>query len=357
MVYENKDPLHEYVWSQIPKLKTISTKSLESMFEDFHPDDLVRNSQMSAVELTDTFRLSFITESLTEQYAETFHKGAHIHEAQWLSDYITGFWEPDEKGHADPFRNVLTDFGIDKRKLEIEVELANEQTNYSSKHGSGLHPISLTTYGLIQECITDYWYELQRSFFPSKSYTAKAIGQVKGREALHTVQFKTLTAIQLEQDPLLLELIIQTIKNFQMPANHIPTVSSIEHRTQSWIPHMNGSIYELLKRILSNIYAVLQDKGLFGKILLEYASESEQRILARFPNEVISRAISSMRGGPGFVGELILEDLGIISSELQAPKTNFENLQFKFKQIVKRWASERLQLENFLPSTSPLKPS
>ena len=48
MVYENKDPLHEYVWSQIPKLKTISTKSLESMFEDFHPDDLVRNSQMSA---------------------------------------------------------------------------------------------------------------------------------------------------------------------------------------------------------------------------------------------------------------------------------------------------------------------
>ena len=355
MVYKNGDPLDQYVWSQIPKLKTIPSESLEAMFEDFSPDDLVRNSQMSADELTNTFRLSYITESLTEQYAATFHEGARKYNAKWLSDYITGFWEPDEKGHADPFRNVLTDFGIDKRTLDDEVHQAHEQTNYSSKHGSGLHPISLTTYGLIQECITDYWYELQRSFFPSTSHTSKAIGLVKGREALHTVQFKTLTAMQLEQDPLLLELIINTIKNFQMPANHIPTISHIEQQTQNWIPHMNGSVYELLKRILGKIYDALQDTSSFGKILLEYASESEQRILSLLPNKFTSRVISSMRGGPGFVGELILESLGIIPNEIEAPKTNFETVQYRLKQIVKRWVKEQVRLEDFLGNAPTVK--
>ncbi len=355
MVYKNDDPLQQYVWAQIPKLKTVPPESLETMFENFSPDDLVRNSQLSADELTNTFRLSYITESLTEQYSATFHEGARKYDAKWLSDYITGFWEPDEKGHADPFRNVLTDFGIDKRKLDDEVQEASEQTDYSSKHGSGLHPISLTTYGLIQECITDYWYELQRSFFPPTSNTSKAIGLVKGREALHTVQFKTLTAMQIEQDPLLLELIIDTIKNFQMPANHIPTISHIEHQTQNWIPHMNGSVYELLKRILGKIYDALQDTSLFGRILLEYASESEQRILNLFPNKFTSRAISSMRGGPGFVGELILESLGILSNEMEAPKTNFETMQYKLKQIIKRWIADQLRLEEFLGPPATVK--
>ena len=75
-------------------------------------------------------------------------------------------------GHADPFKNILVDFGLDQKLLDLEINNARSETDYFLHHSSGSHPVSLTTYGMIQECITDYWYELQRGFFPDNSNTS-----------------------------------------------------------------------------------------------------------------------------------------------------------------------------------------
>ena len=344
----NLGPLQSYVNEQIPKLKTIDSRDLSGMFEHFRPEEIVKQSGMSANEIIDSFRLSLITESLTEQYAKTFKQGASLHGAQWLNDYVVGFWEPDENGHADHFKNVLVDFGINQTQLDFEIGEARETTDYQTKHNSGLHPIALTTYGLIQECITDYWYELQRAFFPSSSNTAKIIGKVKGREALHTVQFRSLTALQLEADPFLLKEVIHAIKSFEMPSNHIPNVSAIEAKTQTWIPKMNGSVLKLLERIITHLHIALQDKEKLGKVLTEYASSKEQRFFSLVPNHIVAICLDKIKGGHGIIGEVILEDLGIVSSENEAPKTFSEEVQFRIKEVIKKWVSSSLQLEGFV---------
>ena len=80
--------LYNYVDNQIPKLKTIQTSDLESMFENFSPEKIVETSNLSSDEVIDSFRLSLITESLTEQYAETYKIGADMHDAQWLNNFV-----------------------------------------------------------------------------------------------------------------------------------------------------------------------------------------------------------------------------------------------------------------------------
>ena len=349
-----KSKMTTYVNEQIPKLKTVTNDDLESMFENFSPDQIVETSGLTAEEVVDSFRLSLITESLTEQYSETYKLGAKMFDAQWLNDYVVGFWEPDENGHADPFKNILLDFGLDQKVIADQIDEAKHTTDYKIHHEAGFSPIALTTYGMIQECITDYWYELQRNFFPKSSNTNKVISKVKGREALHTVQFRDLTAFQLEADPSLLPEIIHSTINFSMPSNHIPVVQEIEAKTQEWLPKMDGDVTELLRRIIFHINGSLNDKTRLGQLLTEYASASENRFLALVPNHVLSSAISHLKGGYGLVGEIILEQLGLSASEPDMPKDFNESLQFKIKSILKRWAIRRMDLEGLLQSGNPM---
>ncbi|MFL2804024.1 MAG: hypothetical protein ACJ0BB_03880 [Dehalococcoidia bacterium] len=344
--------LYNYVNNQIPKLKIMQTSDLESMFENFSPEKIVETSSLTSNEVIESFRLSLITESLTEQYAETYKIGADMYDAQWLNNFVKGFWEPDELGHADPFKNILIDFGINQKDLEIEIGDAKSSIDYQTEHSSGFHPVALTTYGMIQECITDYWYELQRKFFPTNSNTYKVLSQVKGREALHTVQFRDLTALQLEKDPNLLEHIIHAAVAFEMPSNHIPAVKEIEAKTREWIPQMNGSVSELLRRIINNINLVLDDNSKTGKLILEYASNSEKQFFQLIPNRIIINAISNIRGGTSLVGEIVLDQLGLKGSEEQSPKTYIEEVQFRLKNILKRWAKEKLSIEGFISPSS-----
>lgn len=344
--------LYNYVDNQIPKLKTIQTSDLESMFENFSPEKIVETSNLSSDEVIDSFRLSLITESLTEQYAETYKIVADMHDAQWLNNFVKGFWEPDELGHADPFKNILIDFGINQKDLEIEIGDAKSSIDYQTEHSSGFHPIALTTYGMIQECITDYWYELQRKFFPTDSNTYKVLSQVKGREALHTVQFRDLTALQLEKDPNLLEHIIHAAVAFEMPSNHIPAVKEIEAKTREWIPQMNGSVSELLRRIINNINLVLNDHSKIGRLILAYASRSEKQFFQFIPNRIVTAAITNIQGGTSLVGEIVLDQLGLKVAEIESPKTYIEEVQFRLKNILKRWATERLNIEGFIAPPS-----
>ena len=340
--------LQSYVSKQILGLRTVDSAEVESMFDNISLDQIVKNSDLLADEIVDTFRLSLITESLTEQYSSTYRIGAENHRADWLLDYIVRFWEPDELSHADPFKKVLTNFGVDSSNLDIEINEARSETAYQHAHSSGFHPIALTTYGTLQECITDYWYELQRDFFPSQSRTSTILSKVKGREALHTVQFRDLTAIQLESDPYLIDEIIPAVINFKMPGNHIPPVQEIESRTQALLPRMGGDVTELLKRIINHIQAMLGNKDVLGKLLMTYASNSEKRFISSLPNSLITKSVGLIRGGHGLVGEIVLELFGLIANEKGVPKNIQEKLVYQIKSIVKRWIRDRMRVEGFL---------
>ena len=339
--------LDRYVSEQIPKLKMVQTKHLEGMFENYSPDEIVNGSGMNSEELVQSFRLSLITESLTEEYSKTFRIGAKKYSCAWLHRYVTEFWEPDELGHADPFKNILVDFGLDQTLLEKEIKDARDQTDYFLRHSSGFHPISLTTYGMIQECITDYWYELQRGFFPGESNTSKVLSLIKGREALHTVQFRDLTAIQIENDPKLIEEVAFAVINFKMPANHIPIVKGIESKTQGWIPKMNGNTTELITRVIANIQQSLNDKAMLGRIILQYSSREDKKFFEAIPQNTLIYCLSKVKGGYGLVGELILEQLGLYGDDSGGNISTIDNVRYRLKQPIKKWIQNRLEMEGF----------
>ncbi|MQG19201.1 MAG: hypothetical protein FI687_05450 [SAR202 cluster bacterium] len=337
--------LENYVNLQIPKLKTISQADLNSMFEGFETKNLVKNSKISETELIETFRLSMITESLTEQYADTFVKGALDFEATWLSNYIQNFWVPDELGHMDPFKNVLLDLGYNESELEQQIKDAKEQTDYLKSHSSDISPIALTTYGMVQECVTDFWYELQLEFFPIRSGTRKAISKIKGREALHTVQFRDLTCIQLEKDPTLLLTILETITKFQMPGNHINIVKDIEKKSKSLIPKMNGEVIELVRRIIQHTQIVLQDTEKIGKLFALYGSKQDKQLIKYIPNNTLFGLFNFVDSGHGLIGEIILEKIGLYANEFESLDSNTQRWKFKIKKIIKKWINDQFEIE------------
>ena len=337
--------LENYVKFQLPKLKTITQADLNSMFEGFQTKNLVKNSKISETELIETFRLSMITESLTEQYADTFIKGALDFKATWLTNYIENFWVPDELGHMDPFKNVLMDLGYNESELEQQIKDAKEQTDYLKSHGSDISPIALTTYGMVQECITDFWYELQLEFFPLESGTRKAISKIKGREALHTVQFRDLTSIQLENDPSLLLSILETITKFQMPGNHINIVKDIEEKSKTLIPKMDGEVIELVRRIIKHTQIVLNDTEKIGQLFTLYGSKQDKQLIKYIPNNTLFGLFNFVNYGHGLIGEIILEKIGLYANELESLDSNHQIWKYKIKKIIKNWINDQFEIE------------
>ena len=337
-----QNQLREYVKTQTKRQGFVESEDLEGLETSVNPQNLDLNEGFTLDDLIKTFKLSMVTESLTDQYAVVHLEGAKKYNADWFHDYIAGFWVPDELGHMEPHKKVLINLGLYEEDLDRELKYAAEQTSYPPKHRGGILPVQLTTYGMIQECVTDYWYKLQANIFPIKSKARKAILKVKGREALHTFQFRNLTAFQLEDDPGLLEPFLETVCNFEMPGNHIPNVKEYEHKAVEWIPYMNGSVFEQLKRIIRNLYKTLEDPLQFGKLMLKYADSREMQIISFLPNSYVLKVANALKWSHGIVGEVILEQVGL--SNL-APA--YGGMYGKFRNPIKRWINAKFNLRNY----------
>jgi len=337
-----QNQLREYVKTQTKRQGFLNENDLEGLESSVIPGNIKLNEGFTLDDLIKTFKLSMVTESLTDQYAEVHLGGAKKYNADWFHDYIAGFWIPDEKGHMEPHKKILMNLGLYEADLDKELKYAAEQTSYPPKHRGGNLPVQLTTYGMLQECVTDYWYKLQANIFPVNSKARKALLKVKGREALHTFQFRNLTAFQLEDDPGLLEPFLETISNFEMPGNHIPNVKEYEKRAVEWIPYMNGTVFEQLKRIIKNLYNVLDDPMNFGKLMLEYANSREMRLISFLPNSYVLKVANALKWSHGIVGEVILEQVGLSSL---APA--YGGMYGKFRNPIKRWINDKFNLRDY----------
>ena len=121
---------------------------------------------------------------------------------------------------------------------------------------------------------------------------------------------------------------------------------------------MNGSVIELLARIVANLNLALDDNKKLGKLLIEYATAGEQKFIDQVPNTLVKKALNTFPGSHGIVGEAMLEQLGLTTHEQEVPMNLLEKIQFNLRKSLKRYVYEKLDVEGFLKkSESPLGPS
>ena len=164
-------------------------------------------------------RLAMLTECATDSYSAVFQEGAEQFNAPWLGRFNERIWTPDEHTHHTPYKYMLQSLGYSEEELDLTMHEVRER-HY--EHCCGRTPVELTTYGIIQEYLTDNWHGMISQLLkPSAPYAAKCASMVKRRETLHTTWYREMTAIQVEENPEIMGLVADTVLSFQMPGTQL----------------------------------------------------------------------------------------------------------------------------------------
>ncbi len=289
-------------------------------------------------------RLALLTECATNSYAAVFEEGARKADAQWLRRFNTNVWVPDELLHAAPFKVLLMSMGYTEGELDRQVRETQEK---SYTHGSGTLPVQLTTFGLMQEYLTDHWYGLiAHLVHPAAPEAALMVARVKKRETLHTVWYRNMTAIQVESNPRLLGPLAETLAKFSMPGNAL--VPELQGRATAWLPKMGGDFQHMARDMVRLIHESTGDVKRMGRVLVDIAAHKGYHhgpVSAR----TAKRALDGL-GGPGYglIGEAILERVGlshVFSKQKKGRAILFHNtLAERVRAPVRSWIARQLEV-------------
>ena len=262
---------------------------------------------LSQEDFIDILKLAMLTECATESYAAVFREGARVHGTAWLARFTERTWVPDELTHATPYKAMLLSLGFGE--AELDQEIADVQgTRYD--HGSGITPIELTTYGMIQEQLTDQWHGLIANLIkPAAPYAAHMANRVKGRETLHATWYREMTAIQVAGNPALLDGVADTIIGFKMPGSQL--APELQGKVLHWMPHLKVDFARVAVDLVRNFSQVAGTARGSGELLANLASRRGYSIRP-IPLR-LARAMLRRFGGFGYeiLGEAILERVGI----------------------------------------------
>ena len=140
-------------------------------------------------------KLAMLTECATDSYAAVFDQGAKEFDAPWLARFTQDTWVPDEHTHYTPYQPMLNSLGFSDEELEREMREIREK-HYD--HCCGSSPVELTTYGIIQEYLTDRWHGLISKLLKERApYASHCVNLVKRRETLHMMWYRDMTAVQI----------------------------------------------------------------------------------------------------------------------------------------------------------------
>jgi hypothetical protein len=271
-------------------------KVVESLPEGITEDDFVG-----------IMKLAMLTESATDSYAAVFTEGAQTYGADWLIRFNERVWVPDEHTHYAPYKGMLQSIGFTEEELDREMRETMER---QYEHCCGKTPVELTTYGTIQEYLTDHWHglisQLLRAEAPQAAHVANLI---KRRETLHTVWYRDMTAVMVEENHENLALVAKTLTTFQMPGTRL--VPEYGPRSQEWLIRLNTDFTRIARELVRNFSEAAGNLRRTGMLLVEMAVARDYNI-GPFPPKVVRTAMNRL-GGPGYglLGEAILERVGL----------------------------------------------
>ncbi|MQF86324.1 MAG: hypothetical protein FI734_02515 [SAR202 cluster bacterium] len=272
-------------------------------------------------------KLAMLTECATDSYSAVFREGATTYNAPWLARFNDTIWTPDEYTHYTPYQYMLQSLGYSEEQLKNEM---SEVQGRHYEHCCGKTPVELTTYGIAQEYLTDNWHgmisQLMRESAP---YAAQCATAVKRRETLHTIWYREMTAVQIEENPNLIPLVAATLQSFQMPGTRL--VPQFGTRALEWMDKASVDFSRVTSDFVRNFYEVTGSVKRAGNLFLTLAARRGMKI-GPVPLSSINTVLSKI-GGPGYgiIGEAVLDKFGVPratndSRFLNGLKSNLKNM-------------------------------
>ena len=265
------------------------------------PDDLTEE------DLVGIMKLAMLTESATDAYAAVFTEGARAYNADWLIRFNEKVWVPDEHTHYTPYKLMLQSLGFSEEELNREIR---DTQGRHYEHCCGMTPVELTTYGTVQEYLTDHWHGLIANLLkPAAPFASYCANQIKKRETLHTVWYRDMTAVQVEENPELISLVAKTLTTFQMPGTRL--VPEYGNRSLEWMQRMHVDFGRVAKELARNFSETAGSVKRTGVLMVEMAVARNYPI-GPFPPKLVRGAMNRLGGaGYGLIGEAILERVGL----------------------------------------------
>ena len=294
-------------------------------------------------DLVGILKLAFLTECATESYAVAIGGRARAMDAGWLERFNARVWVPDELTHHVPYKYVLMSLGFTEAELDAEVR---ETRAKQYEHVGGETPVHVTTFGMIQEYLTDNWHGLiSRLLRPASPAAAQAVNLVKRRETLHTIWYRDMTALQVEADPSFVEHVSDEVVRFRMPGNSL--VPDLQLRAKAWFPLLGGDFRRITKDVLRLMHETLSNTRLTGEMVVGVAA-SKGITLGPFSVRQLKGAIDRL-GGPGYglLGEAVLEKAGLgylFAAEATAADGRGTAVYLRLRGVMRSWLADQLVL-------------
>lgn len=293
----------------------IDPQQVSQEASDFNIKDVLASlpEGISEDDLIGILKLAMLTECGTDSYANVFYEGAKLHDAPWLERFVSRTWVPDEHTHTAPFKSMLLSAGFDEAELDREI-VAVQDEHY--EHCCGKTPVELTTYGMMQEYLTDNWHGLiagiLRPHAPTASYWST---RVKRRETLHCMWYRDMTAIQIGANYDLIPYVAESVVSFKMPG--VALVPQHQSRVMNWMPPMGADFPRITRDIFRHFHSVMGSVRRSGELALEVLVRTNTGGL---PPRMIKATLDRL-GGPGYglIGEAMLEKVGLPLPDLDSP--------------------------------------
>jgi Fatty acid desaturase len=311
--------------------------------------------ELNEEDLAGILRLAMLTECAAETFGAAIDERAQRYDAPWLSRFNNDIWLPDELTHLTPYKMILLNLGFSEEELDSQIR---ETQELPFEHHGGDLPVQVTTFGFIQEYLTDNWHglvaKLLKTASPEASYMAT---RVKRRETLHTMWYRDMTALQLEADPRLLEPMAEALVKFEMPANQV--APDLQDEVVRWLPAMGVDYERMAKDLLRLVHQTLGDVGQTGRLLAQLAAEKGYK-LGPISAAQLRTAVNRL-GGPGYglVGEALLERLGL-SYLFQQPAGRqdsamkpYSGVYERIRGLLRSWLASKIDFD-FRAGATPL---
>jgi hypothetical protein len=284
-------------------------------------------------------KLAMLTECATDTYVREISSRAREFKASWLERFNENVWKPDEYLHAEPFKRILLALGFSEAELDREIE---ETQAREFEHVGGDTPIHVTTFGMVQEYLTDHWHGLiSRLLRPSMPAAAAMTARIKQRETLHMLWYRDMTAIQVEANPEFVKDIADELNRFRLPGNSL--IPDLQSQAERWMPLMGADLGRIVREMVRLLHSCAGSPERLGRLAFELASWKDVKLGLLRPRH-LDWAMNRFGGwGYGLAGEAILERAGCayLYKPRHAEDTR-EGIAERSRALIRTWLARQL---------------